>query len=301
MKNDPIHPNGPGLTGRGLPKLTSIQKALRTLPVLSTILLSASVGVLVAAEKPFFLEDFEDGDAGDGNPVTWVPGPTFAAGSIGAAVDGSYVLTTTGPSSLEVDEPASIVDVSIRVLARGLSAGSGSYISLHAHGQPDGGGYWAVITRLGLHTGYQVGQNPRTVVGTLFNPSFDPVGGDLNIQFDVVGTRSSLTVWRPGSVKPSQPQLTTSAPSLPPGRIGFGTDFRQIAVRSFDAIPIRPTLRRFSFQRQGTNYLRLVVPDGYVLQSSPAVASPQWSDVEGAGSMDVPTSDPARFFQLRSQ
>lgn len=240
MKHDILQPNGPGLAGRGFPTLTWIRETRPMLPVLSAILMLASPGNLAAADVPFFLEDFEDGDATDGSPVTWVPGSTFAAGSTGTVVGGSYVLTTRGPSGVEADEPASIGDVSIRALVRGLSVGSGSYISFSAHGQPDGSSHWALVTQLGLHTGYTVGHNSPTVVGTVFQPgAFDPFSGDVNIQFDVVGKNLSLTVWRPGAAKPSQPQLKSTVPTtLPRGRVGFGTNYRQIAIRSFDAIRI---------------------------------------------------------------
>ena len=50
----------------GFPQLTSFRKALRALPVLTTILLLGNIGTLRAADVPFFLEDFEDGNAADG-------------------------------------------------------------------------------------------------------------------------------------------------------------------------------------------------------------------------------------------
>jgi hypothetical protein len=290
-------------------RLSSIPKALCALLALSSILMVTHVPAQGAEEIPFFLEDFEDGDAGDGNPVTWVMWERSAAGSTGAVSDGSYVLTTAGDSSSVVaQEFASIGDVSIRVLARGLEVGSGSYIVLFADVQADGRSHWALVTQEGLHTGS--GLSGRSgIIGTVFQPgAFDPFTGDVNIQFDVVGTKLSLTVWRLGSPKPSQPQLTSNAPRLAPGSVGFGTDCRQIAIRSFDAIqippPPPPRPRRLSWERVGGNVLRFTIPTEYDLQSSPSMDSPQWS-VAGVpnrqGQLDVTVSDSAQFFQLRSK
>lgn len=185
MKSNNIPSDGRSHPVCRFPKFASIAKALRQFPVLSAILMLANVGALAQVEVPFVLEDFEDGDATDGNPVTWVPGWSFPTGSSGTVTYGSYVLTTTGTCAVEADEPASIGDVSIRALVRGLSVGSGTYISFYAHGQPDGSSHWAVVTQLGLHTGYTVKHNSPTIIGTVVNSSFDRFTGDVNIQLEV--------------------------------------------------------------------------------------------------------------------
>jgi hypothetical protein len=99
------------------------------------------------------------------------------------------------------------------------------------------------------------------------------------------------------------PQLTSTAPSsLSPGRVGFHTNARQIAIRSFDAIGIGDSLTpTLGWENLTGNILRFPVPVGFVLQSSRAVASPEWSVIEGSGSIDVNASDPFKFFRLLGQ
>ena len=130
---------------------------------------------------------------------------------------------------------------------------------------------------------------------------FNPFAGDIHIQFDVVGRSLSLTVWRSGLNQPPRPQLTTTVPTtLPAGRVGFGTNYRQVAIHGFDAVRFQPTLRYSSYQRDGARYLRfLQIPTGYTLQSSPSLPAPEWSDIPGSDSIEVPTSGSGLFFQLR--
>jgi len=244
MKDNKIPSNERSHTVCKSPKFTAIAKAPRVLPVLSAILMLVNVGALAQVEVPFFLEDFEDGNATDGNPVKWAPTSEFPAGSTGRVVDGSYVLTTTEPSSVWADQPASIGDVSIRAVVRGVSLTSvDNVIVLFARAQPEelgGGSYWGSVAPLGLHIAMTAADGSRTVMGTHIDSDFSlkPFRNDINVQFDVVGRKVSLTAWVVGSPKPS-PQLTGEAPSaLPPGRVGFYTDAPEIAIRSFDAIRI---------------------------------------------------------------
>jgi hypothetical protein len=195
----------------------------------------------VSRVQPIFLEDFEDGNASDGNPVTWL-----AIDATGTVSDGSYVLTTNGTGGVEADEFDSIGDVSLRATVRGLTKGSGDYLNLFSHRQPDGRSHWVLVTPWGLSTGSGL-PGRAGIIDTLVQVgAFKPFTGDINIQFDVKGSELSLTVWQPGKAKPSRPQLTSTAPSLPPGRVGFATDYREIAIRSFDAIEIiSPPLARW--------------------------------------------------------
>jgi hypothetical protein len=53
----------------------------------------------VSRVQPIFLEDFEDGNASDGHPVTWL-----TIDATGTVSEGSYVLTTNGDGGVEADE-----------------------------------------------------------------------------------------------------------------------------------------------------------------------------------------------------
>ena len=216
------------------------------------------------------------------------------------------MLSTTGSGSVEAEDAALIGDVSIRTVVRGLSMlGDDGTIVVYARQQSAELGrasFWGAVTPLGLHTGMNTGPNSKKILGTRVNPSLNPFARDINVQFDVVGKKMTLTVWPIGSGKPS-PQLSSIAPSsLPPGRVGFHTNARQIAIRSFDAIRIgdslTPTLR---WENLGNDIMRFNVPNGFVLQASPAMPSPQWSIVEGAGSIDINASEPFKFFRLLGQ
>ena len=260
----------------------------------------------VSVARPFFLEDFEDGDAGDGSPVKWVANPNSTAGSTGAVIDGAYVLSTTGHGSAEVSEPGLIGDVSIRATLRGLSmSDDDGTIVVYARQQSDqlgGESYWGAVTPLGMHTGMNTGPSSRKILGTMVNPSLNPFSRDINVQFDVVGRKLTLRVWPRGSSKPN-PQLVSTAPSsLPPGRVGFHTNAREVAFHSFDAIRIgnslTPILR---WENLGGDVLRFTVPIGFVLQSSPSATSPQWSVVEGTDSIDIDASGAFKIFRLLGQ
>ena len=254
--------------------------------------------------QPFFVEDFADGDASDGNPVKWAPSVEFASGSTGTVVDRSYVLTTTEHTSVWVEQPSSIGDVSVRTVVRGLNLSAlDNVIVLFARGQPEelgGGSYWGSVGPFGLHIAMTANDGTRTILGTKLDSSFKPFKNDVNLQLDVVDRKISLTAWAIGSTKPS-PQLIGMAPAaLPPGRVGFFTNAPDIAIRSFDAIRIANSLQpTMDWENSGGKTLRFTVPSGYVLQSRQTFESLEWSDVEGTGLIEIPTSDSAGFFQLR--
>lgn len=205
------------------------------------------------------------------------------------------------------DDYPSIGDVSVRAIVRGMSmSGTDGTIVVFARQQPLELGresYWGAVTPLGLHTGMNTGPSSRSILGTRIDSSLNPFGKDTNIQLDVVGRRISLTVWPVGSRKPSSPQLSSTAPSaLPPGRVGFSTNARQIKILSFDAFRIGNSLQpTLNWEHMEGQVMRFTIPEGYILQSSPTADSPQWSDVNGTGSIEVIASTPAKFFQLRSR
>jgi hypothetical protein len=308
MKTKMFESNEAASADTVFPKSKSIKKAPQLFPVITLIVMMANLAAWGQPETPFFMDDFEDGDASDGNPVSWVPASQYLpAGSTTSVIDGSYVLTTPNADGFVfAKEFPSIGDVSIRAQVRDLT--SDSAIVLYAKGQPSPPGqigslYWARISHQDVSIGMLIGASVTTLggVGSPLNPYPD----DVILQFDVVGTTLSLTAWRPGTPKPSQPQVTATAPSaLPPGAVGFGTSngTRSIAIRSFDATRIGASLPPvLSYERLGENVLRFQVPAGYVLQSSQTMDQPKWTDVIGSGSVEVPMSDPAGFFRLRSQ
>ena len=230
-----------GSANRRFPKLVSLWRVLRVLAFLLPILLWANFRALAAAEVPFFLDDFEDGNASDGNPVTWVPGVPFSSGSSGTVSNGSYVLTAVAEgkqSEVWAKEFDSTGDVSIRAQVRGESPNRW-VLSVISHAQPDGRCHWAVLHEGQINLGSSWIHNRNIIAAVALPEGIDPWTEDVLIQFDAVGTSLSATVWRPGSPKPSSPQLTATAPSsLPPGRVGFASMAPQMTIASFEAIRI---------------------------------------------------------------
>lgn len=183
-----------------------------------------------------FLDDFEDGNATDGSPVTWAAyTPPFDLGSR-TVVDGSYVLTPSdtpipyyGPYYAETDsfvEGGVYRDVSI----------------------------YAVVS-VSQSDGYSVGFNARDPL-TVFPPTHEPVSEafltaalqyipesgiqsvtigyvcgwecsgrltstptqlaahatDVHLQFDVFGDFAELFAWADGESKPSRPTTRARVP-----------------------------------------------------------------------------------------
>jgi len=194
-----------------------------------------------------FLDDFEDGDATDGMPVSW------AIGSDGPAtlevVNGEYVVSPTNLSlvvSSFVEEtdvfPDNTGDVSVRtklrLLGRVQSAG------VFARGTP-GGSYFAGITD----------PEGRAFVGTtggtfllqdvsdpnLLDPS-EPMFVQLDVQ-QVGGVNTvSVTAWQAGDTMPLSPLLSFNDPTPRVGSIGVFVDaasgvLGSVAFDDYSAVP----------------------------------------------------------------
>jgi len=110
--------------------------------VLVLVMVLPLVGSVATGEIVFF-DDFEDGSATDGAPVTWSPVPGFA-GSY-EVIDGDYVLTR--PTDIEemysfVDQ-YTLADTSIRTQARLIPGGW--WFGLGARGNLGEGFYIALL------------------------------------------------------------------------------------------------------------------------------------------------------------
>ena len=283
--------------------VNSISKILMVFPFVFSIFICISVMAQEAEEIPFFLENFEDGDAMDGDPVSWRIASSFGASGQGEIIDGSYVLVSRGRCTVRSDDSILMNDVSIRVQVRRLSPENDS-ILVAAHGQEDGRGYMASVNDNGMHLWISTGMSPvPTSLSFKLNGSLNTYQKDINLQFDVVGKKLSLTAWAEGSNKPSRPQLTASAPNLlPPGFVGINTDAPKVAIRKFDAIRIGNSLPfKLEFKMYDEHTVEFSMPIGYVIESSPTLDSGPWTRAEGkkwGRKLRVPTSSPFKFYRL---
>lgn len=304
MKRAKTNSTKPKQKNRRFSTLAVVRTALRALPILTLSLLWGATLAQGQKEVPFFEEDFADGNATDGSPVTWEVLPTSGATGSAEVDRRSYILTTEGRSGISPIEPDLIGDVSIRVLLRGLSQEPHTIMVFARLQDEESDSYMAGVNEHGLTLWEGNGTPMPKMLTFSFSSTFNPWGDkDIYIQFDVRGKGLSLTAWPYGSKKPSRPQISaTASKDLPPGRVGISVRDAKIAIRSFNAIRIGnslpPTLH---WEHIEGSVLRFTIPSGYVLQSSQTMSSLQWTDLPGNETIEVDLSGPAKFFQLRGQ
>jgi hypothetical protein len=224
-----------------------------------------AVGQTAAA--PLFHDDFEDGSAVDGNPVTWVSAPAPRDPATSTVTGGDYVLTPSltppYPQAAGAFEGVSLVrdlvlgDVIIRTQVRALGQGfvdagivvrdtfSGPGIqgaNLYADiAAVDGGG--------NLNIGYTLNDTFVDLRGA--RVPWDIANTDVVLEFHVSGNTASLFAWAAGTSKPGDPQVSISPlPGIIPAGGGVGlfnydtSDRTPLAFRYFEVevIPEPSTL-----------------------------------------------------------
>ena len=178
------------------------------------------------AQLADFLDDFNDRNLIDGEPVTWQPLPGFANGEFDAS-GGDLVIRprATGESLITfVEGYDQLTTTSIRAEVR--LNGQIDGLLLGARGTIGGGAYWGGISlgqfeiaKSRLDGSYQVLQRAPSPL----NPNAE----DVLLQFEVVGDQLSLYAWRPGEPKPSLPQASTADNQYPNGTVGILVDLAQ--------------------------------------------------------------------------
>jgi hypothetical protein len=194
-----------------------------------------------AAEVPFFLEDFEDGNADDHSPVKW---NAYRGAGTPVVVDGSLVMNTSGTRGQGCYSSTynAVGDVSIRTQMRALKGNAATgMLTVWSHTAADGVSYHGSVRSNYI----EIGDNAELKMSAVI--PIDIFASDVSVQFDVVGRTLSLTVWKTGEEKPSAPQLTgTSKHDYPPSLLGIEASpgITQFAVRSYDAIRIGDSLNQ---------------------------------------------------------
>jgi len=192
-----------------------------------------------------FCEDFSDGDAQDGMPVTWTEGPNQDGFD---ATSGDYVVTATTNDhfkfSTVVDEV--LTDVSIRTQVRTSSVEGGAFLSarlLDPLALPSPGNYFGGIKydpNLGgthLILGRSDGGNFTFFGGNPVLP-FDVRTEDAVLQLDVIGNELKLWGWKAGDPMPDQPQVSATDNNYSGGAIRIVNDNHNLNVATFRYVQV---------------------------------------------------------------
>jgi hypothetical protein len=158
-----------------------------------------------------FLDDFSDGNTADGRPGTWLP----VNNRIVDAASGDLVLTHNAQFSTHIQELDGLQDVSIRTQLRFIQLSKNQDAAI-LFARAGAGSYWGELTSDGL-LAYGEVAGGNVSVWEIRSTSFNPVAGDVLMQFDVIADRISLTVWPESSLMPTKPQLTRTDRSITEG------------------------------------------------------------------------------------
>jgi hypothetical protein len=222
-------------------RLTNRIFSILTLPVLL-----ASIALQASADTVFF-DDFSDGDAQDGIPVTWTERPNVGDYD---ATSGDYVLTATpgGGVMLSTVVDITLTDFSIKTQVR-TSSELGSVFVLARVQDPleasSGGAYFGGLdynpnfegTRLLLgRTDGDAGDS--TFFGDLTVLPFDVRTEDAVLQLDVIGNELKLWVWKAGDPVPDQPQLTATDNTYSEGTMRIVNDKENLNIGTFRYVQV---------------------------------------------------------------
>jgi len=169
-----------------------------------------------------FLDDFNDGDATDGMPGTWLPGSQ--PGGTRDATSGDMVVSHTAQMSTLVQELTGLQDLSIgtQLSFTELSGNADALVVWARSPANSPAAYSGGIANDGLLAIVYTDDNLAVEFLAATPSSLDPVGADVLLQFDVFGTQLSLTAWQAGDAKPAGPQLTVTDSRLTEGgQLGF--------------------------------------------------------------------------------
>ena len=165
-----------------------------------------------ASADTIFFDDFNDGNAGDGMPVTWVPGSgTWDASS------GDYVATGSLPRVSRVLAHV-LGDTSARTQARVV----GNVAANLAVRRPRVNQRlrWRNPTGRKYDDRQNCGDFPPVALGSAVVP-FNPVQQDVMLQFDAFGDKLSLWAWPVGQPMPNEPQVVAFDNTYAEGPVGL--------------------------------------------------------------------------------
>jgi hypothetical protein len=172
--------------------------------------------------KTVFFDDFNDGNAGDGQPVSWVP---LLAGFPGTydASSGDYRLKPSAPGGSSVSVVLqNVPNVSIRAQVRiPETSDINDNIALAVRGNTTT--LDTYLAAIDVEGDVAIGR-PNTTVGcciAIVPTNLRPTLEDVVLQFDAFGNRLQLWAWRPAEPMPSIPQIDVTDSVLTSGIVGL--------------------------------------------------------------------------------
>jgi hypothetical protein len=199
---------------------------MRPLPSLVCLILVA--GMIRSASAVSWSDDFNDGNAEDGNPVTWTYNELGVTPGMYVASSGDYSLSAPGGSnndSLIASVNVSFTNTYIRtqavVLPGSLPEEVDGTLGVVARWDPLSLSGYAAILSTGSHLELlRVDGGVPTDLIEARNLEVDTLT-DALIELNVVGDELSVYLWRPDTPKPDTPVVNINDASYSSGRGGI--------------------------------------------------------------------------------
>jgi len=165
-----------------------------------------------------FVDDFNDGNAEDEMPVTWVPNSgTWDASSGDYTSAGTMIRLSVVPEHVLGDTS---VRTSVRLTGNG-SQGLGGGIAFRRMPGNNLVGYGGSVLDNGTIGFLRVDGAPiPTILGASVAP-FDVLGQDVMLQVDAFGDELSLWAWPAGEPMPASPQVVVTDSTYATGTVGL--------------------------------------------------------------------------------
>lgn len=173
-------------------------------------------------------DNFNDGNAEDGTPVTWTYNDLGALPGIHSAATGDYLLSAPGDgnddSSLIASVNVTLANTYVRTQALVLPGPNegevGGTLGVFARYNPATISGYAAILSNGTDLQLLLVEGGAPFELDSFNIDVD-TAADALIQLDVIGDLLNVYVWRPGTAKPTEPIMTTNDSTFTSGRAGI--------------------------------------------------------------------------------
>lgn len=192
------------------------------LAILAVVLVPPAYGV-------GWFDDFNDGNATDGNPVTWTPNGSGFLPGIYDASSGDYMLSAPGNAndndSLDASVNVNFTDTYVRtqavVMPGMLPEETAGTLGVWARFDPPGlSGYLALLST-GSHLELlRIDGGSPITLNEMRGLDIDTLT-DAMIELNAVGDLLSVYLWRPGDPKPATPVLTANDATYTSGRAGI--------------------------------------------------------------------------------
>lgn len=192
----------------------------------------------------FFVEDFEDGNLNDNDPVSWRRGVWISGQE--SVEDGSLVIkNTTGGAYLGPKHPdgnwMGYEDVSIRAQLRITEPRPLTWVALNGR-TPDYRSYGVWYETNGMVHLRETQSDGSVVTNQSVQTDLDATTTDIWLRLDTQGDQIRGWAWKAGDPMPEQPFAEFTDNTLTDGSVGiwvepFGGP-ASIAIRRFEVLPI---------------------------------------------------------------